>query len=285
MPYRIAILVALLGSICAGAEDYATHMTLATIKVFNRDSTATGFFIRPPKAQPDDKRLILVTAAHVFEKMSGDKAILVYRKAKDDGDYQRLDHEVTIRKNGNPLWIKHPDADVAIFVTEPPDDAIVHPIDFACLVDEATLKESGLHIGSELLSLGYPTRVEANSSGFAICRHGSIASFPLWPIKNHSRFLIDAISFEGESGGPVFVADPREKNAATDEAPPLVLGIVVAQISHVETSNRFYEEDKIRYPLHLSEVLQAQFVRETIAKLEKPPTTAPATRTAPAIGE
>lgn len=263
----------------ANCEDYATRMTEATVKVFNRGSTATGFFVRPPvDSGVGKKQLLLVTAGHVFQKMSGDKAIIVFRKAQADGTYTRFDREVKVRDGDKPLWTQNPDYDIAVLPMDIPDKVVIAPISFDSLADEQTLKQSGIHIGSDLLVLGYPLRVEANGAGFPIARHGSIAGYPLWPVKKQVKFLIDFTTFAGDSGGPVFIADPREKDKG-EFAPPLVLGIVLAQIRHDERLNTLNEEETVHYPMHLSEIIHAAFVRDTIEQLKKKvrSTTAPAT--------
>jgi len=61
-----------------------------------------------------------------------------------------------------------------------------------------------IHTGDELLSLGYPFGLPANSAGFPILRSGKIASYPLIPAKKHRTFLYDVQAQSGNSGGPVY---------------------------------------------------------------------------------
>ncbi len=122
-------------------RDYATRMTLATFKIFNKDSTATAFLVRPPGGLDiKDKQLVLVTARHVFERMTGEHAMLVLRKLDADGAFVRQDLELKIRDGSHPLWTQHATSDVAVLAVTLPDDVIARPIDFTSLADETALR-------------------------------------------------------------------------------------------------------------------------------------------------
>ena len=109
---------------------------------------------------------------------------------------------------------------------------------------------------------GYPTRFEANTAGFPIGRHGTIASHPLTPISANKFFLVDFTTFEGDSGGPVFV---------TYRDQPVILGIVLAQFRHDERIKTMYEENVVHHPLNLSKVVHALYIREAVLAAAKVP--------------
>lgn len=100
----IAALFGFISSVASGAGDFATEMADATFKFFNADSTATCFLVR---REAPDQALYLVTAAHVFDGVKGDTAIVVLRAHRDDGSYQRRDHTVAVRRDGKALWVRH----------------------------------------------------------------------------------------------------------------------------------------------------------------------------------
>jgi hypothetical protein len=265
----LALALAFFLPVTAAAADFATQMLEATYKLFNNDSTATGFFVQVPPAAPESKpRVVVVTAGHVFAKMSGETAVVVLRRPGGDGSYQRRDLTIPIRAKGKPLWTAHADQDVAAMRVELPADAAVSPLPLEMLADEAALRAANLHLASSLHVLTFPTRFEANTAGFPVCRHASIAGAPLLPVKLYKTFLADFATFNGDSGGPVFLADPRRREAA-ELSPPLVVGIVVAQFRSDEKSDTMYEERTLHHPLGLATVLQAQFIRETIDLLPK----------------
>jgi hypothetical protein len=212
---------------------------------------------------------VLVTADHVFSKMSGEKALIVLRERKADGSFIRKDWPITIR-NGEkkPLWVKHPELDAAAMLIDIPESGVFSALPFESLATEDKLTELKLHVASPVFVLGYPTQVEANAAGFPIARHGSIASHPLTPVALNKTFFVDFTTFAGDSGGPVFVSNALLKEAA-DSAPPIIVGIVLSLTRHDEEVKSMYEERKVHYPLGLGTVLQAAYLRETIMLLKK----------------
>lgn len=257
----------LLAAACAPAQDdVPSRMIRATIKIFHKDSVGTGFLVAPP-ADLGPRKAVLVTAKHVLEKTPGDQVLLVMRKARPDGQYTRQDVPTRIRDAGKSLWTSHATEDVAALVVDVPGDVAVEPLPLSTLASERDLVTSRLHTGSEGWVLGFPTRFEANAAGFPVCRHASIASFPLTPVQPHRTFLADFCTFSGDSGGPMFVADPRAKDPAA--APPLVIGLVSAHFRHDEEVKTLFEERTIHHSLNLSKIIHAEFIRETVVRAAK----------------
>jgi len=254
----IAALFGFISSVASGAGDFATEMADATFKFFNADSTATCFLVR---REAPDQALYLVTAAHVFDGVKGDTAIVVLRAHRDDGSYQRRDHTVAVRRDGKALWVRHATEDVAVLRLSEPPPVPVAALPLSAIADEASLTAAGLHICSPLFVLTYPQRFEANNAGFAVARPGIIASHPFLPIRAYHTYLADFTTFGGDSGGPVFVAGTKGR--------PLLIGIVLAQFRHDEQVKMEYEERSIHHPLGLGSVLHAEFVRDTIERAAK----------------
>jgi Trypsin-like peptidase domain len=255
----IAALLGIISSAVASAGDFATEMVEATFKLFNADSTATCILVR---REAPDQTLYLVTAAHVFDGVKGDRAIVVLRARTDDGSYQRRDHTITVRREGKALWVRHATEDIAALRLSEPPPVPVAALPLSAIAGEASLTAAGLHICSPLFVLTYPQRFEANDAGFAVARPGIIASHPFLPIQAHHTYLADFTTFGGDSGGPVFVAGTRGH--------PLLIGVVLAQFRHDERVTMEYEERSIHHPLGLGSVLHAQFVRDTIERAAKP---------------
>jgi hypothetical protein len=257
--FILTALLAILTCRLAAAGDFATEMADATYKLFNVDSTATCILVR---REAPDQRYYLVTAAHVMEQIKGDTAIVVLRDRQADGSYQRRDHTVTIRRDGKPLWARHPTEDVAVLRLAEPPPGQVNALPLADIADEVRLSAAGLHICSPLYVLTYPQRFEANDAGFAIARQGIIASHPFLPVQRYHTYFANFTTFAGDSGGPVFVAGANGQ--------PLLIGLVLAQSHHDESVTTEYEERTIHHPLELGTVLHAQFVRETIEQAAQP---------------
>ena len=260
----LATWLGILGGAGASAADFATEMLAATFKLFHANSTGTCFLVR--RDEPD-KSLYLVTAAHVLEHTKGDTAIVVLRKAQEDGSYARHDHTIAIRRDGRPLWVRHAKEDTAVLRLSDPPPVPVVALPVAALADEAGLAAAGLHICSSIFVLTYPQRFEANGAGFAVARQGIVASHPFVPIPRHHTFLADFTTFAGDSGAPVFVP--------AKDGHPLLVGIVLAQFRHDERVTTEYEERTMHHPLGLGTVLHAQFIRETIEQAAQPDATTP----------
>ena len=238
--------------------DFASEVMEATFKLFHPDSTATCFFIRRDDA---DKPLYVVTAGHVLERTKGDTAVIVLRRQKEDGSYERIDHTVQTRRDSKPLWVKHEKHDIAVLRLTDPLPISIPALPFAVLADAAKLKAAAVHICSPLFILTYPERFEANKAGFPIARQGIFASPPLLPMDKYPTFHADFTAFGGDSGGPTFIPGA--------DGHSLIVGIVLAQSRHDERIKSIYEERTIHHPLGIGTVVHAQYVRETIEAAAK----------------
>jgi len=226
----------------------------------NEKTGGTTFVMAIPDAnRPGKGKYVLITAAHVLEKISGETATIYLRKKMSDGKFKKVGHVFQIRKGKNSLWVRHPDVDVAVmkiglpvFVAKQAKEIPILTTDL--LADDKIMERFEIHPGDELLCLGYPLR--ANVSGFSILRSGKIASYPLLPAKDTKMFLFDFEIFQGNSGGPVYFVDKgRSYDGSTHlgETVQFVVGIVTRQ------------HEKLR----LAIVVPAHFIKETLALLDK----------------
>ncbi len=255
--YWLAMLMAAGLAQSVRAADGATALMECTFKLFARESTATCFLLHPDESPTN---IFLVTASHVFTKMTNDEALLVLRVAGTNDSFSRKDYPLKVKVGRQPAWVKHPHEDIAVLKL-PADPKQKFPsLPLSCLADEQQVKKLDLHICSAVSIFGYPTRFEANNAGFPIGRHGSIASHPLTPVSINKTFLVDFTTFEGDSGGPVFIIERGQ---------PVVLGIVLAQFRHDERVKTLYAENIIHHPLNISKVIHAAYIRETVLAAAK----------------
>lgn len=217
----------------------------------------TGFLVSVPSADGGPPEIVLVTAAHVFEKMPANEVRIGWRVQAPDGGWQYSPSRVTIRTDSGPLWYQNPKQDVAVIAVEVPPSYQDAAIPLAWLADEKTFEQMHIGPGDEMMTLGYPHGLSANTVGFPILRSGRLASYPLGPVGSYPTFLIDLTAIPGNSGGPVFMTD-KASRAPDTEMPPVtfVSGILTKQ---VELENQ---------RLELGLVTHAVFVRQTITQMQ-----------------
>lgn len=246
-------------------------------------AVGTAFVIGEPITnQPPTGRYVLVTAAHVLNDITGEKATLDLRLKNDDGRYQAVPHDVQIRASGKDLWKKHPQADVAAMYIALP--SLVQRngamLASALLVDDKRMREFEIHPGDELLCLGFPKGQAANDAGFPILRSGKIASYPLVPAREIGPFLYDFEVFEGNSGGPVYLRETGRLYGGTihaDVTIQFIAGLVSQQKSVIERrvtpievtkTRRKFEVQEDEERLRIGVVVPAEFIAETLAILK-----------------
>jgi S1-C subfamily serine protease len=247
--------------------DLSAQMMQATVQLEQPlgDGTrtvGTGFLIT--ETTPDGKpHTILVTANHVFDKMPGTNARVGYRIANADGSWSYSPQSLKIRDSqGHALWTHHPTRDVAAI-------AITAPLAFAkaaipedYLAADDTFSKYAVTSGDQMMTLGFPRGLAANSAGFPILRAGRVASYPIAPAKIFPTFLLDFSVFPGNSGGPVFMSGPS-RHAVNDAGEggqdvEFIAGLLTQQVEL--NSER----------LDIGIVTNARFIRETIALIKDP---------------
>lgn len=230
-------------------------------------TVGTGFLIAD--IDPDGKpRTILITAAHVFDRMPSFSAKIGYRIQSRDGVWRYDPQTLKIRDGDHPLWVKHAGRDVAALVVEAPPEFAKAAIPLAWLAKDDTFSHYKLGPGDEMMALGFPRGLSANPAGFPILRSGRVASYPLAPATAFPTFLMDFAVFPGNSGGPVFMAQGarRRPGATESQEVQFIAGILTQQ---VELSGE---------RLEIGIVTHAKYIRETIGLLGKP---SPLTAAAP----
>lgn len=251
------------------AEDFHTTMMRTTVKLQHDKSTGTGFILRQSRPETaGGSRSILVTAAHVFERTNDDKTTIIYRTQEAEGVYRKQPTPLPLSKDGQLLWTKHPTEDVAVIVVMPPEKTDLPEVSTEVLASDDLLRKYEVHPGHTATCLGYPHRVEANEAGFPILRAGAIASYPLVPSATNRQFMLSANTFEGDSGGPIYLAE--QGRSASDSKPAeirLILGLMHGQHFIDEEMTMIYGNSKLRHRLGLGIVVQAAFIRETIDRL------------------
>lgn len=249
-----------------------TVLMRSTFKLAGEGSIGTAFVIgRPSKKEATKAYYVMVTAAHVLEKMKGSHATLFLRRQLADGTYQKIPYSVEIRRDNQPLWSRHSDdsVDVAVMYVGMPTGIDISLLPTTMLADDELLKRVEIHPGDELMCLGYPLGAEANAAGFPILRSGKIASYPLVPTKHMKTFLYAFQVFRGNSGGPVYFVESGRTYAGGMhvETIQFIAGVVSQTHMFTEKIQSLYEVREEKYPLALANVVHATFIKETIESL------------------
>ena len=179
--------------------------------------TATGFLYGYPSDEPDANKtplysIYLVTNRHVFQKAFDRGTNLQARFNKPAGSGTSVYPIPLKTSDGSASWSVHPDpnVDVAALGVKPgklkqdgiefswfPSDT--HTFTFeqakACEVSE----------GDGIFVLGFPLGEAGNERNYTIVRQGVIARAQDWLRGVAQTFLIDALIFPGNSGGPVLL--------------------------------------------------------------------------------
>ena len=184
---------------------HSTFLIVGPTKANDKQQTFGSIFAMalPKEGSTNEGTLILVTAAHVLNEIGGDDATVVVRRKNVDGIYQAFDAKIRIRKNGVPLFVTHPTADVAVMYGDLPNDVPMTGIVPAMLATDDRLDDIEVHPGDEIGVLGFPLAASA-PGGFPILRSARIASYPLTPAKSVKGVLVDLFLYPGNSGGPVY---------------------------------------------------------------------------------
>jgi len=233
-------------------------------QIDGRSTVGTGFLVSDPA--PDGRpRTVLVTANHVFERMHLTQAQVGYRVQTKDGGWRYAPELIVIRDGDKALWRSDPAHDVAVIEVKVPAAFAKAAIPLSWLAGEDTFSKYSVGQGDEMMVLGYPQGLAANTAGFPILRSGRVAS-PIEAAAANPNFLLDFRVFPGNSGGPVFLVDAARRLSGDPEAVQVVAGMLTQQV----------ELDDER--LEIGVVTDALFIREAIGLLDRPgePERAPA---------
>lgn len=245
--------------------DLTVGLINATVQIDQPSSVdsrtvGTAFLVDAPR--PDGSpRTVMVTAAHVVERMDQAEARIGWRLALPDGGWRFDPQPLAVRDAaGAPLWTRHPDRDVAVMEVVAPDAFARAAIPLGWLADDQAFDAYEVGPGDEMLSLGYPRGLSSNRAGFPILRVGRIASWPLSPVEGFPTFLLDFKVFPGNSGGPVFwTATARRRPGAVEPDHPFIAGLLAQEV--------MVRDER----LDIGVVVHARYIREVVAMLDAPP--------------
>jgi S1-C subfamily serine protease len=251
--------------------DLAVELIQATVQLEQPlgDGTrtvGTGFLISAPGPN-GTTRTVLITANHVFDKMPGATARIGYRISNPDGSWSYSPQPLKIRDGqGHELWTHHPTRDVAAITIKAPPEFAKAALPENYLAADDTFAQQQVNPGDEMMALGFPRGLSANSAGFPILRSGRVASYPLAPAKIYPTFLLDFSVFPGNSGGPVFVNRVENAPSGMQQASNTTAAPSEGFIAGLLTQQVELNDER----LEIGIVTHAKYIRETIALMQNP---------------
>ena len=193
MVVRLMMLAVCLVACCDSvADEISEALVKATYKLVGDGSAAGGTAYRISDAA-GVPRYIIVTAHHVLDRMKGNSCLIVARSLRGDRNYQRLEIRVPIRNGGQTLWKKHAVHDLAVLPLGNVANLEALPLD--SLATEESLGD--VRVGDQVRVGVFPEKAESNPAGFCILRSGSLASFPITPVRSHPGLIIDTTHLDG----------------------------------------------------------------------------------------
>lgn len=251
------------------AAERGQRIVEATYKVTDSQTAATCFLLERPKADGQGMQVLLVTAAHVLENFKGEEARLILRRPKTDGEIEPVPWPFRIRNGDQPVWTKHPQADVAVIRIQPPDDLKPKTLPASLLATDEIWKQHDFEPGDLVRLTGYPhaMQFEPNSQGHPTTRLGALAGFPLQPVAKTRMFMFDCNTFEGDSGGPIYWIGDKPGDGGP--RPLIILGLLHGQHFLNEGFRTVYQTGEMRHRFGLGIGVHAVSITETIEQVPK----------------
>ena len=247
----------------------STALMRSTFKIQEDNKVGTVFILGQPV--PDDASraaYTLFTAAHVLNGMKNDNVTIFLRKKEKD-TFIKFPIQLKIRSNGKPLWIEHPEVDIAVMRMSIPHAADLKIISTEMIANDDFLNKFEVNPGDDLLVLGFPYGTESNEAGFPILRSGRIANYPLTPTKTTKTFMLDFEIFGGNSGGPVFMRSRNRTYGGSTHIGTVrqLMGIVSQEKIIIETVKTIGQEVKKKHKLSIAVIVHASFLKELLLML------------------
>lgn len=158
---------------------------------------------------------------------------VVFDKLKWVVDGQRLRARILLRAHPRPTYLIQPDLDVGVFRIDLPTYIVQNSKDTLRISQLLGVPKSQLRmrkdvkLGDELYFIGFPFAIGTETRLEPLVRSGSVA----WSSVSSQEFLLDAFSFGGNSGSPIYskiVLGRRPGELAWDS--PYLVGMITGHL-------------------------------------------------------
>jgi hypothetical protein len=219
---------------------------------------------------------VLITCRHIIESSS---ECSIYVSVLENGKRSGMPREIPL-PSGMSGWIAHPDPAIDLaalpirahleFAEEGIGLPLCRPaIPEAMIATAADLE--AMDFAEEILVIGYPNALWDEANNLPLFSKGIAATHPGMDFNGRPEFIIDAASFPGSSGSPVFSYRSVKERA---NAPKLLGVLCSGEMFRIEgkiiiKSKPEAEEDDVRLqiPMNFTHVIRASMLRDFRTKL------------------
>lgn len=209
-------------------SDYLKSLVFLFVEVGEREPDGTGsaapvgtaFLVGEPLGDTGKVCPWLVTARHVIDNTNAGER-LYFR-------VRRNDNSIAIMMSPTAGWVRHVGSDTA-FVRLSLGFATEHLkwIPMEIVASRSYLSDQAIAVGDDVITLGLDAGHVGETHDLAAARFGHISMMSTGPITFATRggfpgaripdaYLVEASSWPGQSGAPVFVKPPTELAAEGD---------------------------------------------------------------------
>ena len=195
-----------------------------------------GYLVKDdPEPAKRSYQIYLVTNRHVLSN----HAYILVRLNPEKADAQVRQFPLMLKdEKGQDVWFSLPDLKMDISVVQLNPQFLreqgLKTAFFASdlhAADKAKIKDLGLAAGDGVFVLGFPMGISGTQRNYVISRHGSIARISDLLDSIDDTFLIDALVFPGNSGGPVVSATSVIAISGTkSQSAAYLIGVVRAYV-------------------------------------------------------
>ena len=204
--------------------------------------SATGFLYTQKMISSKDGQkgyvTFLVTNRHVVT----DKEEIQVRFNRPMGEPSQIYPIPAKEKDGSSSWTMHPDEEVDVAVLPIDTDVLeAAGVEYSVFMsgmtfDRKNSKRNKVFEGNGVFLLGFPLGLTGGDRNFVIVRSGTFARIQDWLNGRSKTFLIDALVFPGNSGGPVITKPEAISYGGHAQTRALLIGMVSCYLPYREVA-------------------------------------------------
>ena len=183
-----------------------------TIDMPHDTASGTGFFLQVSRFDDNGvvvyQRMLLISNRHVLNKGNDGRIRIRHNRMGADGNVVLGSVHIVSIDRFEQRYVPHPNEQVdlaCLDVTDLYGLGSSAYIRYLTESDLSPLAVADVGPGSSVLFIGYPNDYFDAVNNLPLVRQGTLASLPNVDFGGKGVLIIDALVFQGSSGGPVFV--------------------------------------------------------------------------------